>query len=60
MFEVFLKILLIIMRFGENVLGPKFVHIYQFWGFAGLLEEVTWSTLYFFFIIHKKLKSTRA
>ena len=46
------------MRFGENnVLGPKYMHIYQFWGFAGW---ITWSNLQFFFIIHKNGKSTRA
>ena len=39
-FEMFLYVLVIIItRFGENnVLGPKNIDIYQFWGFArGLL-----------------------
>ena len=28
--------MIIIMRFGENnVLGPKYINIYTFWGFAG-------------------------
>ena len=24
--------MIIIMRFGENVLGPKYINIYEFWG----------------------------
>ena len=47
------------MRFGENVLGPKYNDIYKFQGFAGG-RGVKWSTLHFLFIIHKNGKSTRA
>ena len=34
LFEVFLKVpVIIIMRFIENnVLGPKYIYIYKFWG----------------------------
>ena len=47
------------MRFGDNNgLGPKYIDIYQFRGSAG--RGVTWSTLYFLFIIHQNGKSTRA
>ena len=46
---MFQKVLvIIIMRFVKNnVLWPKYIDIYQFWG----------STLHFFFIIHKNGKS---
>ena len=48
----------IILRFGENnVLGPKYIYIYQFRGFA---EGVTCHPYIIFFIIHKNGKSTRA
>ena len=31
--EVFLKVpMIIIMIFGENVLCPKYIDIYEFWG----------------------------
>ena len=43
------------MKFGENnVLGPKYIDIYQFQGFVG---GGAWSNLHFFFIIHKNGKS---
>ena len=33
---MFLKVpMIIIMRFGENVLGTKYIDIYTFWGLTG-------------------------
>ena len=43
------------MRFGENVLGPKYINIYQFWRLVGRRYMVH---LIFLFIIHKNGKST--
>ena len=56
---MFLKVpVKIIVRFGENnVLGLKYIVIYQFWGFA---EGVTCPPHIIFFIIHKNGKCTRA
>ena len=45
------------MRFGENVLGPKYTDIYEFQGVQG---GRTNSTVDFLFIIKKNRKSTRA
>ena len=40
-----------IMRFGENnVLGPKYIDIYEF---RGVREGCTYSTVHFLFIIKK-------
>ena len=51
--------MIIIMRSDENnVLGPKYIDIYQFWGVVG--GGVTWSTLHFLFMIHKNIKNTGA
>ena len=48
--------MIIIMRFGEsNVLGPKFIDIYEFRGDGGR----TYSTVHFLFIIQINGKSTR-
>ena len=51
---MFLKVpMVIIMRFGENVLGPKYIDIYEFW----VVQIVcTYSTVHFLFIIKKKEK----
>ena len=45
--------MIIIMRFGENVLGPKYIDIYEFRGGSG---GCTYSTLDFLFIIQKMEK----
>ena len=50
--------MIIIMRFGENnVLFPKYINIYEFWGVRG---RHTYSTIHFLFIIQKNGKSARA
>ena len=50
--------MIIIIVFDENnVLGPKYIDIYQFWGLARGRYMVHPN---FLFIIHKKEKSTRA
>ena len=49
--------MIIIMIFGENVFGPKYIDIYQFWGFA---EGVTRFILHFLFIIHKNWKKYKS
>ena len=50
--------MIIIMRFGENnVLGPKYINIYEF---QRVWEELTYSTVHFLFIIQKNGESTRA
>ena len=48
--------------FGKNnVFGPKYIDIYQFWQFAGVgVVTFTWFTLHFLFIIYKNGKSIRA
>ena len=52
---------IIIMRFSENnVLGPKYIDIYQFWRFVGGGGVVTWSLLHFFIIIHKNGKRIKS
>ena len=53
LFHTVLKVpVVIIMRFGENnILCPKYIDIYQFWGVHG---RHTWSTVHFLFIIKKK------
>ena len=50
--------MIIIMRFGENVLRPKYIHIYQFRGLVGGGRYMV--HLKFSFIIYKSAKSTRA
>ena len=46
--------MIIIMRFGKNnVLCPKYIDIYEFWGIQG---RNTWSTVHFLFIIQKMEK----
>ena len=48
----------IIMKFGKNnVLCPKYIDIYEFWGVWG---GRTWPTVHILFIIKKNRKSTRA
>ena len=50
--------MIIIMKFCENVLGPKYIDIYKFRrGYGG---GCTYSTIHFLFIIQKNRKSTRA
>ena len=45
---------MIIVRFGENnVLCPKYIDIYEFWG---VWEGCTYSTMHFLFIIQKTEK----
>ena len=50
---VFLKVpMIIIMRFCENnVLGPKYIDIYKFWGFIGGLDSPPY--VFIIIIIHK-------
>ena len=43
--------MIIIMRFGKNALGPKYINIYEFWE---VLEGCTYSTIHFLFIIQQK------
>ena len=40
--------MIIIMRFGENVLGPKYIDIYQFRGLAGERYMVHQNFLFLF------------
>ena len=47
--------MIIITRFGENVLGPKYIDIYKFYGLA---EGRYMVHVNFWFIIHKNGKST--
>ena len=56
----FLKVsVIIIMRFGENnVLGPKYINIYEFGGRFG--RDLHIPPYIFLFIIQKNAKSTRA
>ena len=45
------------MRFGENnVLCPKYIDIYDFWGVWGGVGGRTYSTIHFLFIIKKTEK----
>ena len=49
--------MIIIMRFGENiVLGPKYINIYEFWGYGRDVH----GDAHFLFIIKKNGKSIRA
>ena len=58
-FEVFLKVpVIIIIRFGENVLGTIYIDIYQFGG--GGAGEVHCPPHIVLFIIHKNRKMIRA
>ena len=44
------------MRFGENILCPKYIDIYEF---GGVWRERTWSTVHFLFIIKKKTEKVQ-
>ena len=59
---MFLNVLaIIIMAFGENVIVPKYIDIYQFRGLAGMGvgKGCCMVHLRFLFIIDKNGKSTR-